>query len=229
MRTFIIFIVGVFLFAACTSTNKLTTETINHIELIQVDHPYLGGKVDSFKLDNKYVADFLVDFADKKEEVLKFYSCYVIKIHLKDGSFISYRTNGQAFEKFKDDNTKSVYFSLNKDTNLVTKYWGIPPEKFCETKQITSGDIKGNWYLNKWTMYHTLAFSDTTVFLDNHIDSVFSLHYAFFNDSLILWDTNAIRYAEKVIAITNDTLVVKNFNDDGDTLRYSRLKRGWKN
>lgn len=215
---------------ACGRTNNIRSESVDFIELVQVDHPYLGDRVDIIKLDQKSVDDFLVDFADKKEEVTKFFSCYVIKIHLKDGQLISYRTNGKVFEKFKDDNTVATFFKLNKDINLVTKYWGIKANNFCERRSINSDAIKGKWYLNEWTMYHTLVFSDNTVFVDNHIDSVFTLNYSVSNDTLILGDYNStIKYKNKIITITNDTLVIKSFGGDADTLGYSRIKREWKN
>jgi len=230
MRQLTIYIFGLFLLAACKLTDKINPDNVESIALIQTTHPYIGGRVDSIKLDDKLIPEFLTDFADKKEEVSKFYSCYVIKIRLKDGQLISYRTNGQVFEKFKDENTTVTYFKLNKDINLVTKYWGIPKEQFCATKQITTDDIKGNWYLNKWTMYHTLKFSDTTLFVDNHIDSVFYSNYSIHNDTLILRDNNlTVTYKEKIIALTQDTLIIKSFGNKQEFLGYSRTKREWKN
>jgi hypothetical protein len=229
MRHLTICFLGLFLTIACGQTNKIKSDSIDFIELVQVDHPYLGSRVDSIKLESKLVEEFLSDFADKKEEVTKFFSCYVIKIHLKDGQLISYRTNGKVFEKFKDDNTKATYFKLNKDINLVTRYWGIEARNFC-TRPITSAYIKGKWYLNKWTMYHTLVFSDKTVFVDNHVDSVFTVNYTVSNDTLILRDNDStIQYKNKIVAITKDTLVIKSFGSGADTLGYSRTKREWQN
>lgn len=100
----------------------------------------------------------------------------------------------------------------------------------CLTRQITKDDIKGEWYLNKWTMYHTLSFADTTVFVDNHIDSVFTLNYSFANDTLILHDNNSkVTYKEKIITLTQDTLIIKSFGKHRDILGYSRTKREWTN
>jgi len=124
-----------FLTISCRQTTNISPGQIESVDLIQVDHPYLSGKVDSLKLDAKLIADFLEDFADKREEICKFYSCYVIKIHLKDGQLISYRTNGQLFEKFRDENTTAIYFKLNKRINLATKYWGIQEDEFCKHKE----------------------------------------------------------------------------------------------
>ena len=99
-----------------------------------------------------------------------------------------------------------------------------------KTRQITIDDIKGEWYLNKWTMYHTLSFADTTVFVDNHIDSVFYSNYSLHNDTLVLQDNELkIRYKNKIIAITKDTLIIRSFGNGADTLGYSRTKREWKN
>lgn len=230
MRQLAIYIFGLFLIISCTQINTINPDSVESIELIQVDHPFIGDRVDSKKLDTKLILDFLNDFADKKEEVRKFFSCYIIKIHLKNGQFISYRTNGNLLEKFNDDNAKAIYFKLNKDINLVTKYWGIPREQFCKTRQISIDDIKGKWYLNKWTMYHTLAFNEKTVFVDNNIDSVFTINYSLANDTLVLRDNDSsIKYKSKIIAVTKDTLLIKSFGNKADTLGYSRTKREWRN
>jgi hypothetical protein len=132
MRLLTICFFGLFIAGSCSQNSNIDADEIDDIKLIQVSHPYIGSAIDSIKLDKKLIVDFLSDFKDKREEVYKFYSCYVIKIHLKDGQFISYRTDGQLFEKFKDDNTEGVYFKLNKDINLLTKYWGLQPEQFCK-------------------------------------------------------------------------------------------------
>lgn len=97
-------------------------------------------------------------------------------------------------------------------------------------QKITIDDIKGKWYLNKWTMYHTLSFANTTVFVDNHIDSVFYSNYSLNNDTLILKENDrTIRYKNRIIAISKDTLIIKSLGIGADTLHYSRTKREWKN
>ena len=127
LLTFILFFI-----AAC-QTNKIDPESVDNIELVQVDHPYIGHHISSKKLDKKLVADFLNDFNNKKETMLKFYSCYVIKIHLKNGQLFSYRTNGHALEKFIDSTQQKYLFEINDEINLLTKYWNIPKDKFCDT------------------------------------------------------------------------------------------------
>jgi hypothetical protein len=99
-----------------------------------------------------------------------------------------------------------------------------------KSRQITTAVIKGEWYLNKWTMYHTLSFAEKTVFVDNHIDSVFTLPYSLSNDTLILHDNKSkVTYKEQIITLTQDTLVIKSFGNRQDILGYSRIKREWAN
>ena len=93
-----------------------------------------------------------------------------------------------------------------------------------------SENIKGLWYLNQWTLYHTLDFSKETVYVDNHIDSVFTLNYSFFNDTLYTWSPmTRKKFAYKIIKLTKDTFVLKGFYQCADTLCYSRIKKAWKN
>lgn len=210
MRQTLIPLVLVFSFLSfcCGQTNTINVDNVDNIELVQVDHPYIGHKVASKIIDSKLIADFLQDFSDKKEEVRKFYSCYVIKIHLKNGQLISYRTNGKLLEKFKDDNTKAIYFKLNSDINLVTKYWGVSKEQFCDTKESSTilhapervGKISkdafwvggidgGQWYLvdsiNKADKtIHFKIFNDYNG--DLVVDKIFKLHCD--NNLEVKWD-----------------------------------------
>lgn len=126
------------LFFNCAQISEIKADSVDHIELIQLDHPYIGYEVPGTLLDSVLITDFLKDFSEKTEEVSKFYSCYEIKIQLKNGQIIRYRTNGQRLEKIEDNNTAGVYFKLNHDINLVTKYWEIPKEKLCNTKEASA-------------------------------------------------------------------------------------------
>ena len=87
--------------------------------------------------------------------------------------------------------------------------------------------IKGIWYLNQWTTYHTLIFSDRSVQCDNNIDTVFSLGYIVRNDSLItMSDANDIK-GHKIIRLTNTDLVLDGFHDSNEQRKYSREKKKW--
>jgi len=95
--------------------------------------------------------------------------------------------------------------------------------------QNISTNIQGRWYLNRWTMFHTLDFTDKTVFVDNHVDTVFTLNYSVSHDTLITWSGNSDKkYKNKIIYITRDTFVINGFAGSADTINYSRIKSGWK-
>jgi hypothetical protein len=78
-------------------------------------------------------------------------------------------------------------------------------------------------------MYHTLDFSDNTVFVDNNIDSVFILKYNLIGDTLILEDNESNITKEKILHLTKDTLVINSFGKHQKINGYSKIKREWKN
>lgn len=132
-------LISIFIATSCNQTTKVIQKSfginpndVASIELIQVKHPYLGGIVNTIKLDSLLIPNFLKDFSDKKAEICKFYSCFVIKIHLKNNQRIIYRTNGHDLEKFNDSNALATYYKLNIEENIITKYWGIPEEQMCK-------------------------------------------------------------------------------------------------
>ncbi len=207
---------------------EVSTLDNNKIVLTQVEHPYLGGHISDFLLDDDENDNFIKDFNDNKREFVKFYSCYVIKFYDKNGSIKSYRTNGKYFESLNDTLIKGQ-FRFNSADNLITKYWKISLDRFCEKPNL-SNLIKGKWYQNIWTNYHTLDFSNESVFVDNNIDSVFTINYKIKKDTLNLFDTSKkINTNSKIILLTNDTLVIKGFLENKDTIKFSRKKREWKN
>jgi hypothetical protein len=84
-------------------------------------------------------------------------------------------------------------------------------------------NLLGTWSLNKWTMYHTLKIDENTIYVDNHIDSVFYLKYRIEKNLLITWssqDSTKISKAE-IIKNSNDSLIMKSFLNT-PLLRYSR-------
>lgn len=118
-----------FLIIGCNINNKVNYKNVDKIELIEMNS-YDGYKIDSMKLEDRNYKEFINDFNDKSEDIIKFYPLYIINIHLKNGELISYRTSGQIFEKKEDKNTNAVYFKLNKDINLIEKYWNSKKERF---------------------------------------------------------------------------------------------------
>jgi len=97
--------------------------------------------------------------------------------------------------------------------------------KFKEKKDVLA-EIKGTWYLNKWTSYHTLIFGDSTVFVDNNVDTVFTLNYFIANDSLITWSGQSNKKnSTRIISINKDTLVLDGIEGVTNKLDYSRIKK----
>jgi len=86
-------------------------------------------------------------------------------------------------------------------------------------------DIRGPWYLNKWTSYNTLIFSDSTVFVDNSTDTVFTLKY-FIDDNLLLTTNQLGQQATDTITwLTSDSLVLSGIRDIQERRSYTRTKK----
>jgi hypothetical protein len=93
------------------------------------------------------------------------------------------------------------------------------------SKQITSADLKGNWHLNKWTSYQILIISDQTVFVGNHVDTVFTLNYSLSHDTLITWTGQSTqKFKNKIISLTKDNLVLDGIQEITETRTYKRTK-----
>jgi hypothetical protein len=99
-----------------------------------------------------------------------------------------------------------------------------------ESHSINLDELKGRWYLNQWTTYHTLIFSDTAIFVDNNIDTVFTLGYSLSRDTLITWSEQINeQFKNKIIFLTRDSLVLDGIADNRGTRNYSRVKRAYSN
>jgi len=84
----------------------------------------------------------------------------------------------------------------------------------------------GNWYLNKWEMYHTLSFgSDSTLMIDNHVDTLFLYKYALSKDTLWLMVKGVAAIPNKIKLHSNEELIFENFLDEKKELRYTRTNR----
>lgn len=95
--------------------------------------------------------------------------------------------------------------------------------------RINPSDIVGSWYLNKWAPFHTLVFNEKTVWVDNNIDTVFSLNYEILHDSITTsLGLSGEKIKNKIITLTKDTLVLDGIYDMKDTLRYSRKNKEFK-
>jgi hypothetical protein len=94
-------------------------------------------------------------------------------------------------------------------------------------RPLLATDIRGPWYLNKWTSYHTLTFNDSTVFVDNGTDTVFTLKY-FIDDNLLL-TTNQFgqQTTDTITWLTSDSLVLSGIRDIQERRSYTRTKKKW--
>ncbi len=97
----------------------------------------------------------------------------------------------------------------------------------CEKpqKKIIATEIKGTWYLNKWTSYHTLTFDDSTVWVSNNTDTVFRLKYNTSNDLLKTWTEEDKINANEIIELTKDKLLIKGINDVKEERLYTRTQK----
>jgi hypothetical protein len=95
-------------------------------------------------------------------------------------------------------------------------------------KNLLATDIRGPWYLNKWTTYHTLIFDDSAVHVDNNIDTVFTLNY-FIDDNLLLTTTQNENktMVDTILMLTSDSLVLSGIRDVKEKRIYSRTKKEW--
>ncbi|PDS24183.1 hypothetical protein [Flavobacterium branchiophilum] len=99
-----------------------------------------------------------------------------------------------------------------------------------ESLNINEDALNGKWYLNKWTYYHTLDINGDSIYVDNHIDSVFYLKYRLSKDTLITWSQNSKKLNKnRILKVSNDTLVFESFLNSKDEINYSRTEREMEN
>lgn len=91
--------------------------------------------------------------------------------------------------------------------------------------EISTLNLKGNWYLHQWTAYHTLKFSDSSIFVDNSGDTIFNLNYTLLNDTLTTWlpESNQ-KYKNKIIKLSKDSLVINGIHEAREIRTYTRTK-----
>lgn len=92
-----------------------------------------------------------------------------------------------------------------------------------KTHEIHKKDLIGTWTLNQWTLYHTIVIDENEIYVDNHIDSVFSLKYKLDKDKLIFLNKEDSMKARKaqIIKLTKDSLVMKGFLET-KIIKYSK-------
>ena len=86
----------------------------------------------------------------------------------------------------------------------------------------------GQWFSNKWEMYHTLSFEPgNKLMVDNHVDTL--LRYRYVLDKNILWlihEKDSIQ--NKITLRNNHELIFGSFLNSKGELKYSRVKKALK-
>ena len=89
--------------------------------------------------------------------------------------------------------------------------------------------IRGKWFLNRWVNYHTLLFNaDSTVVIDNAIDTIYRYRYVYTDGVLKLRDDAGKVREAKIVSLSADTLILANLLDSKRDLGYSRVRRKMK-
>jgi hypothetical protein len=92
---------------------------VQSIELIQIDHPMLGGVTAIQKLDKQAQDAILYDISQLKRKGL--YICrakFVIRFNLQQDTLRLKACNTLIANRFKD-----VYYASDQEINLIEKYW----------------------------------------------------------------------------------------------------------
>ena len=114
---------------------------------------------------------------------------------------------------------------MTRQLFILTVFVGLTAVSCGQTKkEITTSDIKGRWNQNETTSYNTLVFSDRTVFVDNRVDTIFTLNYSLSQDTLITWSDEKQKRKSKIISITKDNLVLDGIGGWTKTIAYSKVK-----
>ena len=141
------------------------------------------------------------------------------------GTVLSEKWIDTNFPKTKDKNDYEFVMQLNRRTELKVLKTNFVSNGNMNN-QIISENIKGNWHHIEGTTYNSLNFSDKTVFVDNRVDTVFTLNYSISNDTLITWTNNLNdKYKNKIISITKDDLVLEGIRGISETRTYQRVQK----
>ena len=99
----------------------------------------------------------------------------------------------------------------------------------CRPKplKVTKEDLKGGWHLNIWTSANNLIIDDTCIFVDNDVDTVFTLQYLLSHDTLTTWSSPQYKFSNRIILISKDSLILDGFYNIEGIHRYARKSTGY--
>ena len=91
-------------------------------------------------------------------------------------------------------------------------------------KQVTSNDLTGKWSYTIYPKeYSLIFFTDQTVFIENHLDSALTYHYAILRDTLITWKDDSVEvYKNRMVSFDSDRLVLDGIRKRTGTKNYSK-------
>jgi len=95
-----------------------------------------------------------------------------------------------------------------------------------QSEQDTKIALLGKWYLNEWTLYRELTFhGDSSLVIDNHIDTIYRYKYMIRKDTLILLGPSDRIFSTRFMLLSPESLVVERLPHKSQPLRYSRVDR----
>lgn len=69
------------------------------------------------------------------------------------------------------------------------------------------------------------GFGDSTVFVGNSTDTIFTLNYTLSNNSLVTWLRDGPKMKHKILLLNQDSLILEGIYDEPSTLKYSSTKK----
>ena len=133
MKTIILFLSFGILISCGNNTKKNKPESKNRIEilngnfsnseivsveLIEIEHPMLGGIVNTVKLNSLQKEQFLIDLDNlKKKGMLKCGAKYVVRLNMEKDT-LRLKVCGNNIANRKND----YYFELENGKNIIEKY-----------------------------------------------------------------------------------------------------------
>jgi hypothetical protein len=94
----------------------------------------------------------------------------------------------------------------------------------CTSAQVDLRYLKARWHTNQGHLFNSLAIGDSTIFVDNRADTIFTMRYKVSRDSLITWHPHTSQqFKNKILLLTKDSLVLDGIADVKERRNYSRV------
>ncbi len=100
---------------------SVSLNEVNSIELVEIEHPMLGGIVNSNALDDSRVKEFLEDLENMRLDgpyIAR--TTFIIRMNLKNDT-LRLKNNGNLIA----NREKDIYYNLTDNQNIIEKYWPV--------------------------------------------------------------------------------------------------------